>query len=102
MTVHSGRLSALAWGLALLAFVWGGPAVAAPASAFEPAVKVGEGNGGYVGALEMMPEHRKAGTPLAIKAEKIHPNQELEVIWRTVNGRSKGTENGHKQRGFIP
>ena len=102
MTVHSRRLNALAWGLALSAFVWGGPAAAAPPSAFGPAVKVGEGKGGYVGALDVMPEHGKAGTPFTILGEKFPPNQEFELIWRTVNGRWKVTETEYKGREFIP
>src|SRR6267154_2683725 len=102
MTVHSGRLNALAWGLALLAFAWGGPAAAVPASAFGPEVKVGEGKGGYVGALDVMPEHGKAGTPFKVLGEKFPPNQEVQLIWRTVNGRWTVTETEYKGREFIP
>src|SRR5258705_11224272 len=102
MTIHSGRLSALAWGLPLVGFPWGSPAAAAAASAFGPEVKVGEGKGGYVGALEIMPEHGKAGTPFTIKGEKLPPNQEFQLIWRTVNGRWKVTETEYKGREFVP
>ena len=102
MTIHSGRLSALAWGLAMLALAWGGPATAVPASAFGPEVKVGEGKGGYLGALDLMPDHGKAGTPFTIKGEKLPPNQEFQLIWRTFNGRWKVTETEYKGREFIP
>src|SRR5258708_23611556 len=102
MTIHGGRLSVLACGLALLAFASGSPAAAAPASAFGPEVKVGEGKGGYVGALEIMPEHGKAGTPFTIKAEKLPPNEEFQLIWRTVNGRWKVTQTEYSGRESIP
>src|SRR6185312_11840053 len=102
MAVRSGRLNAFAWGLAFLAFAWGAPASAAPASAFGPEVKVGEGKGGYVGALDIMPEHGKAGTPFTITGAKLPPNQEFQLVWRTVNGRWKVTETEYKGREFLP
>ncbi len=102
MTTNSRRLNALSWALALFALTCGGYAWAAPPSAFGPEVKIGETKGGYVGALDIAPAHGKAGTPFTVKGDKLPPNQEFQVVWRTVNGRWKTTDTEYKGREFIP
>src|SRR5262249_18408650 len=104
MTVRSRPLAGLASALlALLFAVFAScTASAAPASAFGPLVKLGQARGGYVGALDVIPDHGKAGTPFTIKGEKLPPNQEFQLIWRTVDGRWKVTETEYKGREFVP
>ena len=102
MTIRGGRLNALACVLGVLTLGWVGSASAAPPSAFGPQVKLGEAKGGFVGAIDILPDHGKAGTPFTVKGEKLPPNQEFQLIWRTVNGRWKVTETEYKGREFIP
>jgi hypothetical protein len=101
MMMRSGPLAGLACALFALA-VHSQSVVAAPASAFGREVKAGEPRGGYVGTLEVVPVHGKAGTPFTVKAEKLPPNQEFQLIWRTMNGRWKVTESEYKGREFLP
>ncbi len=99
--MRSGPLAGLACALFALA-VQSQAVVAAPASAFGREVKAGEPRGGYVGTLDVVPVHGKAGTPFTVKAEKLPPNQEFQLVWRTMNGRWKVTESEYKGREFIP
>ncbi len=101
MTFRSGPLAGLAPALFALALC-AQSAAAAPASALGPEVKVGEGKGGYVGTLDVVPAHGKAGTPFTVKGEKFPPNSELQILWRTVNGRWKVTETEYKGREYLP
>src|SRR6476619_7769568 len=104
MTTRSRPLVGLASALlALVVVVFASyAALAAPASAFGPLVKLGQARDGYVGALTAIPDHGKAGTPFTIKGEKLPPNQEFQLIWRTVEGRWKVTETEYKGREFVP
>ena len=102
MTIRSGRLAGLAWAFFAITLIWQQPAAAVPASAFGPQVRVGEPRNGYVGTLDVAPLNGKAGTPFTVKGEKLPPNQEFQLIWRTVNGRWKVTESEYKGREFIP
>lgn len=102
MTIRSGRLAGLACALFALTFASWQPALAAPASALGPEIKVGQARDGYVGALDVVPLHGKAGTPFTVKGEKLPPNQEFQLIWTTVNGRWKVTETEYKGREYVP
>ena len=101
MTVRNLRFAAFACALLGLALVPAGPLLSAPLSAW-PVVKLGEAKGGYVGALDVVPLHGKAGETFTIKGDKLPPNQEFQLIWRTVNGRWNTTENEYKGREFTP
>ena len=63
MTIRSGRLAGLACAFAL-ALMCQQPVAAAPPSAFGPEVKVGAAQGSYIGALDVVPDHGKAGDAL--------------------------------------
>ncbi|HXJ01503.1 MAG TPA: hypothetical protein VNH44_09775 [Micropepsaceae bacterium] len=102
MTILSGRLAGLACALFALVLGFEQPAAAASASTFGPEVKLGEAKGGYVGSLDVMPLHGKAGEPFTLKAEKLPPNQEFEFVWRTVSGRWNVTETEYKGRQYTP
>src|SRR4029453_13580988 len=45
---------------------------------------------GYVGRLDVTPEHGPAGTEVTVSADQLPPNQEVQLVWRTVKGRWKG------------
>ena len=77
-------------------------AAAGPASAFGPEVQVGRPRDGYVGTMRVAPLHGQAGAPFTITAEDLPPNQEFQLIWRTVNGQWNVTEAEYHGREFVP
>jgi len=87
MTMRSSRLARFACaGLALsLAFLTT-PAIAALASAFGPEVAIAEPQDGFVGRLDVSLEIGLAGKPLTVIADQMPPNEEFQLIWRTVKG----------------
>jgi hypothetical protein len=99
MTIHSRRMASLAAFFAL-SFLSQPQAVAAPASAFGPEVPIAEPRDGFVGSLDAVPDHGPAGTPITITAAKLPPNQEFQLIWRTVNGHWKVTESEYHGREY--
>lgn len=61
--------------LAALWLIGGDAAWAAPAaSAFGPEAPQAEPRGGYVGRLDVTPEHGPAGTPLTVTAQGLPAN----------------------------
>ena len=101
MTMRGGPLAGLASALFAVTLICE-PAQAALPSAFGPEVKVGEGQGGYVGALNVLPDHGKAGAPFTVTAEKLPPNQEFQLIWQTVNGSWNVADAQYKGREYVP
>src|SRR5438309_4766231 len=78
-------LSAMALSATALSLLCGTPAAAAPlASGLGPEVALAEPRDGFIGSLNVAPENGPAGTPLTITAEKLPPNQEFQLVWRTV------------------
>jgi hypothetical protein len=103
MTIRTGRLAGLACALLALALVsQAKPTAAAPASAFGPPAQLYEPRDGFVGRLDVVPDHGKAGTPFTVVGERLPPNQEFQLIWRTVDGHWKVTESEYKGREYIP
>jgi len=86
MTTNARPLFGLASALLALTLVCGQPASAALPSAFGPKVQLGQARDGYVGGLDVAPLHGKAGDSFTVKGDKLPPNQELQLIWRTVDG----------------
>jgi hypothetical protein len=87
MRTSSGRLAGLA--CALVALALSSPVVAAPASALGPEVKVSKPRDGYVGRMDVLPEHGPAGTPVTVTAEGLPPGEEFQIVWVTYNGEWK-------------
>ena len=62
------------------------------AEALGPEVAIGEPSGGYLGRLIVAPEHGPAGTPLTVTAEGLPAGEEFQLVWRTVDGAWKVTD----------
>ncbi len=83
----SGRLAGVACALLALSLISPTRSVAAPApSALGPEVGVSKPRDGYVGRMDVSPEHGPAGAPVTVTAEGLPPGQEFQVVWVTVNG----------------
>src|SRR5262249_54447361 len=89
MKNRSGRLAGLACALVALALFTQTQSIAAPASALGPEVSVAGPRDGFVGRLNVAPENGPVGTPLTVTADRLPPNQEFQLVWRTVKGNWK-------------
>ena len=76
---------------------------AAPlASALGAEAPLAEPSGGYVGRLKVAPEHGPSGTPLTVTAEGLPPEQEFDLVWRTVKGKWKVADAEYHGREYEP
>ena len=50
----------------------------------------------------MAPLHGKADSPFTVSAEALPPNQEFQLIWRTMNGQWNVTEAEYHGREYVP
>src|ERR1700748_3271181 len=100
MRTCSGQLAGLACALVALALSSPAPSVAAPASALGPEVKVSKPRDGYVGRMDVSPEHGPAGTPVTVAAEGLPPGEEVQIVWVTYNGEWKVGNAEYKGREF--
>ena len=64
--------------------------------------QLAEPSGGYVGRLKVAPEHGPAGTPLTVTAEGLPPEQEFDLVWRTVKGSWKVANAEYHGREYRP
>ncbi len=103
MTNRSGRLADLACALFALSLLFTAQSIAAPlASALGSEVALAEPRDGFVGSLNVVPENGPAGTPLTVTAEKLPPNQEFQLVWRTVKGSWKVADAEYQGREYTP
>jgi hypothetical protein len=80
-----------------------GAACAAPRAAeLGPEVPLAEPAGGFVGRLNVTPEHGPAGTPVTVTGEGFPVREELQLVWRTVKGRWKVTIAEYHGREYSP
>src|SRR3954452_9642652 len=62
-------------------------AMAAPLpSQLGPEVPMTRPRDGFVGRLDVAPLNGPAGTAATVTAERLPPNQEFQLVWRTVKG----------------
>ena len=73
-----------------------------PAGAFGPQVEQGEPSGGYVGRLDLTPNHGPAGTLVTVTAQGLPAGQEFQVVWRTVKGIWKVKDAEYHGREYQP
>src|ERR1700737_4847655 len=108
MTIGSGRSADpsgafFALSLLTLSLFLAAPAVAAPLAAdLGPEVVLAEPRDGFVGSLNVAPENGPAGTPLTVTAERLPPNQESQLVWRTVKGSWKVADAQYHGRDYQP
>jgi hypothetical protein len=100
MNCGSGRLAGFALGLLVIMSL--APVSAAPAAGLGPETAVGEPANGYVGRLDVSPEHAPAGTPVTVMAERLPPGQEFQLVWVTAIGTWKVTDTEYHGRDFSP
>jgi hypothetical protein len=77
-------------------------ACAAPASALGPEVVQAEPSDGYVGRLDVTPDHGPAGTLATVTAQGLPANQEFQLVWRTVKGIWKVSDAQYHGREYQP
>src|SRR5262249_15987269 len=77
-------------------------AAAPQASALGPEVAIAEPRDGFVGSLNLVPERGPAGTPVALTGEHLPPNQEFQLVWRTVKGIWKVANAEYHGREYAP
>src|SRR5437764_7917760 len=100
---RTGRLSVLACALFAIAMLSTDPVQAAPRAAdLGPQVAITEPRDGYVGRLGVEPKHGPVGTPVTVKGEGFAPEQDFELVWRTVQGRWKVTVAEYHGREYTP
>src|SRR6266481_5483001 len=103
MMICCGRLVSWASVLLWLSLLPHSPCAAASlAAAFGPEVTIGEPSGGYIGRLIVSPEHGPAGTPLTVTATGLPAGEELQLVWRTVDGAWKVTDAEYHGREYRP
>jgi len=103
MMTSSGRLAGLACALFALSLVSIAQPVAAPlASQLGPEVAIAEPRDGFVGRLNVSPENGPVGTPLTVTADRLPPNQEFQLVWRTVKGNWKVANAEYHGREYHP
>src|SRR5262245_31445052 len=62
-------------------------AIAAPLpSQLGPEVPLTRPRDGFVGRLDVAPLNGPAGTTVTVSADRLPPNQEVHLVWRTVKG----------------
>ena len=99
MNCDNGHLAGFALGFLLTMFL--APLSAAPAAGLGPETAVGEPVNGYVGRLDVSPEHAPAGTPVTVTAERLPPGQEFQLVWVTAIGTWKVTDTEYHGRDFT-
>jgi hypothetical protein len=100
MRVASRRLIVSACALVLMG---SSEAPAAPlASALGAEAPLAEPSGGYIGRLKVVPEHGRSGTALTVTAEGLPPEQEFDLVWRTVKGSWKVANAEYHGREYKP
>jgi hypothetical protein len=89
--------------LVALSIAWMGAAAAAPRAAeLGPEIPLAEPSGGYMGKLQVTPEHGPVGTPLSVTGEGFPAEQDLMLVWRTVKGQWKVTIAEYHGRDYTP
>jgi hypothetical protein len=101
--VRNGRLMTLACALFAFALTGADRPLAAPSAAeLGPETPLAEPAGGYVGRLSVTPQRGPAGTPLKVTGDGFPAEQDVELVWRSVQGRWKVTTAEYHGREYLP
>src|SRR5437588_3970079 len=103
MILGLARLSALACALSVCFVMVTGSARAVPRAAdLGPQVPMAQPKDGYVGRLALAPTTGPVGTAGTVTGEGFPAEQQLDLVWRTVNGHWKVTVAEYFGREFTP
>lgn len=72
------------------------------AATLGPQAPLAQAENGFVGRLTVTPEHGPVGTPVEVKAEGLPPDQEFQLVWRTVRGHWKVSGPEYHGREYVP
>ena len=98
-----GGLNLFACALFVSLLMFAAEALAAPRAAeLGPEMPLAEPAGGFVGKLSVTPQGGPAGTHVTVSGEAFAPEQEFDLVWRTVKGRWKVTLAEYHGREFAP
>ena len=101
MRTCSGRLAGLACALVALALSSPARRSLPQRPPLGPEVKVSKPRDGYVGRMDVPPEHGPAGTPVTVTAEGLPPGEEFQIVWVTYNGEWKVANAEYRGREFT-
>src|SRR5262245_43797205 len=97
------RLAAIVCALIVLCIGFDPAARSAPlAAALGPQAPLAEPSGGYVGRMDVAPEHGPAGTAVTITAQGLPAEQEFDLVWQTVKGSWKVSNAEYHGREYTP
>src|SRR5258705_324071 len=98
-----GRSAYALLALALAVCAFAVSALAAPLpSQLGPEVAITRPRDGFVGRLNVAPENGPAGTVLTVTADRLPPNEDFQLVWRTVKGSWKVDGAEYHGREFKP
>jgi hypothetical protein len=97
------RGAALVCALFVLCVGFDSPAHTAPlAAALGPEASLAEPSGGYVGRMDVTPEHGPAGATVTVTAAGLPPGQDFDLVWQTVKGSWKVSNAEYHGRDYAP
>jgi hypothetical protein len=102
MMLGSMRRALLIFGCAICVAALPHATAAHPAAALGPEATPAEPKGGYVGRLDVSPDHGPAGTPVIVTAQDLPPGQDFQLVWRTVDGAWKVANAEYHGRAYTP
>lgn len=103
MTLSPRRRAASIIALLLLATLTrAGSAHAMAPQALGPRLPEPRAAGGYIGQLSIAPLHGPEGTAVAVSAQDLPPNQDFDLVWRTVKGAWKAENGEYHGRAYTP
>ncbi len=86
----------------VLALLLSGGARSGTAADFGPHVSLAEPSGGYSGKLALLPAHGPVGGKIHAAGSGFPANQNLDLVWRTVEGRWKVGNGEYHGRDYMP
>ncbi|HVB17178.1 MAG TPA: hypothetical protein VNF04_11625 [Stellaceae bacterium] len=96
------RFSSAAVCVAVLTIAGSAAAAAPLASALGPEAVTAQPAGGFVGTLSVVPAHAPEGTPIAVTASGLPPDESFDLVWRTVTGSWKAADGEYHGRNYQP
>ena len=86
----------------VLILTLGGGAYALTPQELGPQIEAGQPQDGYIGALTLTPDHGAGGARVRVTASKLPPNEEFDLVWRTMRGAWKVSHGEYHGREYLP